>query len=101
MIWGLGIEFSKVMERLTTIPLIVLPSRTGKYEVYCDASWVGFDVLMQNRRVIVYASKKLKNHEKNYPIHDLEMVVFVFSLKIMQHYLYGEKCEIYIDHQSL
>ena len=58
-------------------------------------------VLMQEGKVVVYASKQLKPHEKNYPTHDLELVAIVFALKIWRHYLYGEKCFIYNDHKSL
>jgi hypothetical protein len=56
---------------------------------------------MQNDNVIVYTSHQLKPYEQNYPTHNLELVVVVFALKIWRHYLYGEKCEIYIDHKSL
>ena len=50
--------------------------------VYCDASSYGFGaVLMQARSVIAYASRKLKVHEYNYPIHDLDLDAVVFSLK--------------------
>src|SRR5262249_20210880 len=70
--------------------------------IYCDASRVGLNyVLMQNRRVIAYASRQLRKHEVNYPTHDLEMAAMIVSLKIWRHYLYGEKCEIYTDHKSL
>ena len=70
--------------------------------MYCDASRVGLGcVLMQNGKVIAYAFKQLRRHELNYPIHDLEMAVVIFELKIWKHYLYGEKCEIYTDHKSL
>jgi len=58
-------------------------------------------VLMQNDKVIAYASRQLKNHKLNYPTHDLELAAVVFALKIWRHYLYGEKCEIYTDHKSL
>ena len=40
-------------------------------------------------------------HEKNYPTLDLELATIVFTLKIWRHYLYREKCFIYIDHKSL
>ena len=43
----------------------------------------------------------MKPHEQNYPTHDLELVAVVFTLKMWRHYLYGEKCKIYIDHKSL
>ena len=58
-------------------------------------------MLMQHGRVIAYASRQLKRHEQNYPTHDLELAAVVFALKIWRHYLYGEPCEIYTDHQSL
>ena len=70
--------------------------------MYCDASRVGLGcVLMQNGKVISYASRQLRRHELNYPTHDLEMAAVIFALKIWRHYLYGEKCEIYTDHKSL
>ena len=70
--------------------------------MYYDASRVGLGcVLMQNEKVIAYASRQLRRHELNYPTHDLEMVAVIFALKIWRHYLYGEKCEIYTDHKSL
>ena len=70
--------------------------------MYCDASRVGLGcVLMQNGRVVAYASRQLKKHEKNYPTHDLEMAAVVFALKIWRHYLYGATCKIYTDHKSL
>ena len=51
--------------------------------------------------MVAYASRQLKPHEKNYPMHDLELATIVFVLKIWRHYLYGEKCFIYTDHKSL
>ena len=67
-----------------------------------DASLNGLGcVLMQEGKVVAYASRKLKSHEKNYPTHDLELAAIVFALKIWRHYLYGEKCFIYTDHKSL
>ena len=51
--------------------------------------------------MVAYATRQWKLHEKNYPIHDLELVAIVFALKIWRHYLYGEKCFIYTDHKSL
>ena len=56
---------------------------------------------MQNGKVVAYASRQLKNYEKNYPTHDLELVVVVFALKIWRHYLYGERYKIFTDHKSL
>src|SRR5262249_20763223 len=56
---------------------------------------------MQEGRVIAYASRQLKKHEHNYPTYDLEMAAVIFTLKIWRHYLYGEKCDIFIEHKSL
>ncbi|GJZ39596.1 putative reverse transcriptase domain-containing protein [Tanacetum coccineum] len=58
-------------------------------------------VLMQKEKVITYASRQLKIHEKNYTTHDLELGAVVFALKIWRHYLYGTKCTVFTDHKSL
>nr|GEY39453.1 hypothetical protein [Tanacetum cinerariifolium] len=58
-------------------------------------------VLMQRDKVISYASRQLKIHEKNYATHDLELGAVVFALKILRHYLYGTKCTVFTDHKSL
>jgi hypothetical protein len=89
-------------ERLTTLPVLVLPQPDEPYEVYCDASHQGLGcVLMQHRKAVAYASRQLKNHEKNYPTHDLELAAVVFALKIWRHHLYGAKFEVFSDHKSL
>ena len=68
----------------------------------CDASRQGLGcVLMQNDKVIAYASRQLKKHEQNYPTHDLELAAVVFALRIWRHYLYGVLCRIFTDHKSL
>ncbi|XP_073219759.1 uncharacterized protein [Cicer arietinum] len=95
-------SFQKLNEYLTSAPILALPVGGESYAVYCDASRVGLGcVLMQQGKVIAYASRQLKRHEVNYPTHDLEMAVVIFALKIWRHYLYGETCEIYTDHKSL
>ncbi|KAL0534368.1 hypothetical protein IC582_028658 [Cucumis melo] len=67
-----------------------------------DASKKGLGcVLMQQGKVVAYASRQLKSHEQNYPTHDLELAAVVFALKIWRHYLYGEKIQIFTDHKSL
>ena len=87
---------------LTSAPVLTLPSRDEGYTIYCDASRVGLGcMLMQNGKVIAYASRQLKKHEQNYPTHGLEMEAVVFSLKIWRHYLYGVTYEIYTDHKIL
>ena len=51
--------------------------------------------------MISYASRQIKPHKLKYPTHDLELAAIVIALKIWRHYLYGEKCKIYTDHESL
>ena len=58
-------------------------------------------VLMQFERVVAYDSQQLKNHERNYPTHDMELEAIVFALKIWRHYFYGEQFEVFWDHKSL
>ena len=85
-----------------TAPVLTLPSGTDGFTIFSDASHKGLGcVLMQNERVIAYASRQLRPHEKNYPTHDLELAAVVFALKIWRHYLYGATCEVYTDHKSL
>ena len=88
--------------RLTSPPILIVPDRVQGYTVYCDASRAELGcVLMQSRRVVAYGSRQLKNHEQNYPTHDMELAAVVFALKIWCHYLYGEEFEVYTDHKSL
>ena len=58
-------------------------------------------VLVEDGKVIAYGSRQLKDHEKNYATHDLELAAVVFALKMWTHYLYGEKFEVHSDHRSL
>jgi hypothetical protein len=58
-------------------------------------------VLMQNSRVVAYASQQLRTHEVNYPIDNLELAAVVHALKIWRHNLMGKRCELYTDHKSL
>ena len=76
-------SFEELRQRLTTTPVLALPLGNDGYVVYSDASRQGLGcVLMQNGRVIAYASRQLKKHEQNYPTHDLELAAVVFALKI-------------------
>ena len=88
--------------RLTSAPVLALTNGRDGFVVYSDASRQGLGyVLMQNDRVITYASRQLKKHEENYPTHYLKLATVVFALKIWRHYLYGVPCRIFTDHKSL
>ncbi|GJX94805.1 putative reverse transcriptase domain-containing protein [Tanacetum coccineum] len=94
--------FRILKEKLCNAPVLALPDGPDDFVVYCDASKQGFGcVLMQRGKVIEYASRQLKKHEKNYTTHDLELGAVVFALKIWRHYLYRTKSVIYTDHKSL
>ena len=95
-------SFQELKTKLTTAPVLTIPSGKGDFVVYSDASHQGLGcVLMQQGQVVAYASRQLKPHERNYPIHDLELAAVVFALKMWRHYLYGESFEVFTDHQSL
>ncbi|KAI3786683.1 hypothetical protein L1987_40565 [Smallanthus sonchifolius] len=88
--------------KLCNAPILTLPDGNDDLVVYCDASNQGLGcVLMQRGKVIAYASRKLKIHEKNYMTHDLELGAVLFALKIWRHYHYGTKCAVFTDHKSL
>ena len=95
-------SFQNLKECLTSAPVLILPSGSEIFIMYCDAFRVGLCcVLMQHGKVIAYASRQLKKHEQNYSTHNLELTTVVFALKIWRHYLYGETFEIFTDHKSL
>ena len=95
-------SFQELKRRLTTARVLITPISGERYTVYCDASKNGLGcVLMQRGRVVAYASRQLKNHEQNYPTHDLELAAIVFALKLWRHYLYGENFEVFSDNKSL
>ncbi|GKC50662.1 putative reverse transcriptase domain-containing protein [Tanacetum coccineum] len=79
-----------------------MPKGSKNFIIYCDASHKVLGVvLMQNEKVIAYASRQLKIHEKNYTTHDLELEALVFALNMWRHYLYGTRCTVFTDHKSL
>nr|GEU58767.1 putative reverse transcriptase domain-containing protein [Tanacetum cinerariifolium] len=89
--WGEKEEvaFQLLKQKLCSASILALPEGSKKFVVYCDASHKGLGaVLMQNEKVTAYASRQLKDHEKNYTTHDLELGAIVFALKMWRHYLY-------------
>ena len=85
MVWNEKCDqsFQELKRRLTTASVLILSDPKRPFEVYCDASGQGLGcVLMQEGRVVAYASRQLRPHEVNYPTHDLELAAVVFALKI-------------------
>ncbi|WVZ76700.1 hypothetical protein U9M48_024652 [Paspalum notatum var. saurae] len=93
-VWGPKCEdgFRELKKLPTTAPVLAQPDVTKPFDGR---------VLMQEGRVIAYASRQLRKHEANYPTHDLELAAVVHALKIWRHYLLGNTCHIYTDHKSL
>ncbi|GJU36234.1 putative reverse transcriptase domain-containing protein [Tanacetum coccineum] len=80
--WGEKAEaaFQLLKQKLCSAPILALPEGSENFVVYCDASHKGLGaVLMQREKVIAYASRQLKVHEKNYTTHDLELGAVVFA----------------------
>ncbi|GJT74672.1 putative reverse transcriptase domain-containing protein [Tanacetum coccineum] len=83
--WGDKQEaaFQTLKHKLCSAPILALPQGAENFIVYCDASHKGLGaVLMQNKKVIAYASRQLKIHEKNYTTHDLELGAVVPKEKL-------------------
>ncbi|GKC02125.1 putative reverse transcriptase domain-containing protein [Tanacetum coccineum] len=83
--WGEKEEtgFQFIKQKLCSAPILALPKGSKNFTVYYDASHKGLGVVfMQNEKVIAYASRQLKIHEKNYTTHDLELRAVVFALKM-------------------
>ncbi|GKF48137.1 putative reverse transcriptase domain-containing protein, partial [Tanacetum coccineum] len=86
--------FQLLKQKLCSAPILALPEGSEDFIAYCDASKKGLGtVLVQRDKVISYASRQLKIHEKNYTTHDLELGAVVFALKLWRHYL-DYDCEI-------
>ena len=87
---------------MTCAPIIAIPNPIGDFIVCTDASLEGVGaVLMQDGRVIAYESIKLKAHELNYPIHDLEIAAMVHVIIFWRHFLTGHRFELHSNHKSL
>jgi hypothetical protein len=103
-VWSEACEkaFHTLRQHLISAPVLVQPDNSKPLEVFYDASGTGLGcVLMQEGRVITYASQALRPHEINYPTHDLELAIVVHALKMWRHYLMGNRCNIFTDHKSI
>lgn len=103
-VWSVQCEeiFQQLKNKLTSSPVLILPSPSESFFVCCDALKMGLcGMLMQNGWIVAYTSRQLKFHERNYPTHDLELASMVFVLKIWRHYLFGSRSEVFNDHKSL
>ncbi|TYK19744.1 pol protein [Cucumis melo var. makuwa] len=92
-VWSKACEdsFQNLKQKLVTAPVLTVPDGSGSFVIYSDASKKGLGfVLMQQGKVVAYASRQLKSHEKNYPTHDLELAAVRRWLELVKDY----DCEI-------
>ena len=83
--------FEELKRRFISAPILIVLERGRRYIMDCDTSNDGLGcVLIKSERVVAYGSWQLKDHERNYPTHDMELAAKVFALKIWCHYLYSE-----------
>jgi hypothetical protein len=95
-------NFQELKKRLMTAPILVMPDMEKSFSIYCDTSSQGLGcVLIQDGRVVAYATRQLRKHEVNYPTQDLDLPDVVHALKIWRHCLMGKRCELYTNHKRL
>ena len=83
-------SFQRLKELLTKTPILKVPDMDADFLVCIDKSKeVLGRVLMQDKRVIAYISRKMRGHEENYVTHDLELLAILYDLKVWRHYLVG------------
>ncbi|KAL5760844.1 hypothetical protein ACOSQ2_019682 [Xanthoceras sorbifolium] len=88
-------SFEKLKSLLTEAPILTQPTSGKDYVIFSDASHNRLGcVLMQEGKVVAYASRQLKPHERNYPAHDLELAAIVFALKIWMELIKDYDCVI-------
>jgi hypothetical protein len=95
-------SFQRLKQLLTSAPILRIADPNEDFVVCMDACKEGMgEVLSQNGFVICYESRKLKEHEKNYATHDLELAAIVHALNKWRHYLMGRRFELRTDHHGL
>jgi hypothetical protein len=87
---------------LTSAPILKIAYPNEDFVVCTDACKEGLDgVLSPRNHVVCYESRKLKEHDRNYATHDLELTTIVHALKMWRHYLMRKKFELRTDHCGL
>jgi hypothetical protein len=94
--------FQHLKQLLTSSPILRIADPNKDFIVCTDACNEGLGgVLSQNGFVICYESRKLKDHERNYATHDLELAAIVHALRKWRHYLMGKRFQLRTDHNGL
>lgn len=100
--------FEALKVNLQSAPILALPDDSQAYHIVCDASdfAIGCALLQYDadgiERVVSYQSRTLKPAERNYPVHDKELLAMKYALvKFRVHLLGGQPFIVYTDHASL
>ncbi|MCO5577822.1 hypothetical protein L7F22_031656 [Adiantum nelumboides] len=94
--------FLELKGYLVSSPILKLIDFSKEFEIVTDASGLALGgVLTQEGRPVAYTSRKLRDHERNYPTHDLELLTVIHVLKLWRHYLLSHKFQLVTDHKSL
>jgi hypothetical protein len=101
--WTLKCEkkFNMLKELLTSAPVLKIVDPKESFVVCTDACKEGLGGVITHGHVIGYESRKIKEHERNYATHDLELVAIVHALRMWKHYLMGKKFELRTDRIGL
>jgi len=99
-------SFQQLKQAISSAPVLTVPDTSLPFTVTTDAS--GFAIgatLSQDQgnglQPIAYLSHKMNPHERNYPVHEQELLAIICALKEWRHYLHGRRFQIITDHQSL
>ena len=95
-------SFQRLKQLLTSDPILRIEDPTEDFVVCTDACKEGLGgALIQNGFVVCYESRKLKEHERFYATHDLELATVIHALRKWRHYLMGRRFELRTYHNSL
>ena len=98
--------FEELKQALTSAPVLKVADPKVPFHVYTDASgfaiggWLGQDE-GQGCRPVAYESRKMTPAERNYPVHEQELLAVVHVLRTWRPYLEGQRFKVYTDHRSL
>jgi RNase H-like domain found in reverse transcriptase/Reverse transcriptase (RNA-dependent DNA polymerase)/Integrase zinc binding domain/Chromo (CHRromatin Organisation MOdifier) domain/Retroviral aspartyl protease len=99
-------SFDRLKLAVTTAPVLILPDASRPFTVTTDASGFAIGATLsqdhgKGEQPIAFMSKKMLSAERNYAVHEQEMLAIICALKEWRHYLYGKKFTIITDHKSL
>ena len=100
-------SFIKIKQALTTEPVLSLPNPDKPFFISTDASDTAIGAILEQeddqkrRHPVAYESRKLKDAEQKYPVHERELLAIIHSLQVWRVYVYGNHVTIYTDHQPL